>query len=52
MNSSRAKKPDYLRSNALDSTSIRNVYPSGLGRNPDELYASGRWMSVVERSGY
>jgi hypothetical protein len=43
------KKADYLRSNALDSTSIRNVYPSGSGRNPDELYAPGRWMSVVER---
>lgn len=43
------KKADYLRSNALDSTSIRNVYPGGFGRNPDELYAPGSGMSVVER---
>ncbi len=43
------KKADYLRSNALDSTSIRNVYPSGSGRNPDELPTPGRWTNVLER---
>jgi hypothetical protein len=46
------KKADYLRSSAMDSTTIRNVYPPGsqfADRNPDELMTTGRRTNLLER---
>ncbi len=43
------KKAEYLRINALDSTEIRNVYPSNSGRNPDATMTPGRRKSLFAR---
>ena len=46
------KKAAYLRSSAMDSTDIRNVYPKDsryADRNPDQLKPPGRVTDLLER---